>query len=72
MRSRMRRQPRLSIGWTSVGSRNQMSQSLIPFKALVVLLADQLPALGMGHLEVVGSEGEEEEGDMENVEDGHV
>ena len=42
------------------------------FKALVILLVDWLPALGMGHPEVVGSEGEEEEGDMENAEDGHV
>ena len=42
------------------------------FPALVVLLADRLPASGTGHLEVVGLEGEEEEGDVENAEDGHV
>ena len=35
------------------------------FEALVVLLVDWLLALGMEHPEVVGSEGEEEEDDME-------
>ena len=42
------------------------------FEALVVLLADQLLALGTEHPEGVASEGEEEEGDAENAEDGHV
>ena len=42
------------------------------FKALVVLLVDQLLASGTGHPEVVGLEGEEKEGDVENAEDGHV
>ena len=42
------------------------------FEALVVLLADWLPASGTEHPEVVGSEGEEEEGDVEIAEDGHV
>ena len=43
------------------------------FEALVVLLADWLLASGTEHLEGVALEGEEEEeGDVENVEDGHV
>ena len=43
------------------------------FEALVVLLADQLPASRMEHLGGVASEGEEEEeGDVENAEDGNV
>ena len=41
------------------------------FEALVVLLADWLPALGTGHPEIVVSEGEEE-GDTENAEDGQM
>ena len=42
------------------------------FEALVVLLADQLPASGTEHPEGVALEGEEEEGDVENAEDRHV
>ena len=69
MRIRMRWQPRLDICRIM-----ELNESIAcSFEALVVLLADWLLALGMGHPEVVGSEGEEEEeGDMENVEDGHV
>ena len=43
------------------------------FEALVVLLADRLPASRTEHLGGVALEGEEEEeGDAENAEDGHV
>ena len=60
--------------WADIRQVVESNESIAhSFKALVVLLVDQLPASRMEHPGGVALEGEEEEeGDAENVEDGHV
>ena len=60
--------------WADIRWIAELNESIAcSFEALVVLLVDWLLASGTEHPEVVGSEGEEqEEGDAENAEDGHV
>ena len=58
--------------WADIHQLVDLSEAIAhSFEALVVLLADWLPASRMGNPEGAGSEGEEEE-EEENAEDGHV